>query len=522
MQFIAVICISILSAQTLCSKVTEQAAGLDKLKDIREGNENLLIFFHGENQDISDFQKLREYLRKQKMEIKMSAVQDQQRSGLFLLRGQSLVEYEGVKTHEYIADWVLRKQGAVSINKKSTLKRLIEKERSVLVGFFKTPDSPQAKAFDDFAVNTEDIHCYAVNNLELIKEYRQVDGTVLLMKSFDEKEMVFMDEINQENLSAFIQKENVPLVVDFSQQNARLAMGSGPRVHFLLVSSSEDSEHFSRIHMMKLIAKNYREEILFVHVDLNIENHSLLSLLSVSGDDVPAMYLVNLETGDRYLARGEISVTSMNTFIKGYKAKELKKSLRTAKSPEKEGEKEEAVKTLVNLNFGEYIGGDGYLFIMLYTPWSEACKLASQVWKELAQEFKSHQNTTMAKMDVVGNEMLDLSVVDYPTIAWAHPNTKHIHFYEGSLDIKSLRSFIKSGGSEINADLEEESDDAVTADAVGEDDDDDDLGEHIGAGTTFEKQKHLIEKQLNERKGKEIGVEQTDVEQESSITKDEL
>ena len=65
-------------------------------------------------------------------------------------------------------------------------------------------------------------------------------------------------------------------------------------------------------------------------------------------------------------------------------------------------------------------------------------------------------------------------------------------------------------------------DDAVTADAVGEDDDDDDLGEHIGAGTTFEKQKHLIEKQLNERKGKEIGVEQTDVEQESSITKDEL
>ena len=36
-------------------------------------------------------------------------------------------------------------------------------------------------------------------------------------------------------------------------------------------------------------------------------------------------------------------------------------------------------------------------------------------------------------MDVVGNEMLDLSVVDYPTIAWAHPNTKHIHFYEGQL-----------------------------------------------------------------------------------------
>jgi len=421
--------------------------------EMRKGEEEAtLIFLHAHPQaDVPELDDVVQFLRQRGLEMSVKTKQDNDKSGLFLRINQEMIPYSGsIERHAELADWILRKLiGAKTIHQKSQLEELIKEEKSILVGFFPFLDTAEAKLFNKFASKTEELHCYVISDNQVIQELKQEDTSIVLYKDEEEEpEVLFMDPVNQGNLERFVHQNNAPLVAEFKQDNARKVLSAGVRLHLLLVSSSADPLHKNRIRMLKLIAKNYRKRILFVHVDAKTDNYPMLTLLGVRKENVPAVYIVNLETGERWLLEGgePLTVASINNFIQQCTQNKIEANMRTGTVTN--SVQEGPVKSLVTSNLADQMKENVYTFILFYVPWSETCEKVSGVWENLAKEFQPFDNITLAKMDVVENELTDSGLSEYPSIGWTSPNTSQLQFYYGKFGESSLRTWITSGGEE--------------------------------------------------------------------------
>ena len=87
--------------------------------------------------------------------------------------------------------------------------------------------------FESVYYELEDIKFFVVRDPELMKEYHQTDGSIMVMKTYDEKSSYFKEILTKENLKNFIMRETMPLVVDFSASNAEKIFDSKIRNHFI-------------------------------------------------------------------------------------------------------------------------------------------------------------------------------------------------------------------------------------------------------------------------------------------------
>ena len=90
--------------------------------------------------------------------------------------------------------------------------------------------------FESVYYELEDIKFFVVRDPELMKEYHQTDGSIMVMKTYDEKSSYFKEILTKENLKNFIMRETMPLVVDFSASNAEKIFDSKIRNHFIFLS----------------------------------------------------------------------------------------------------------------------------------------------------------------------------------------------------------------------------------------------------------------------------------------------
>jgi len=381
------------------------------------------------------------------------------RDGIFFFKRNDKFEYTGVKQLDHIVEWIVRKQGASHIKKNSELSALVEKNGALLVGFFESIHSDEATIYNEVASETSLVDCCIVTDPNIMKEYKVEPGSVLLLKKYDQPETHFYQEFSKENLIDFIKYETLPQLIPFKIEYADKVMNSGRSTHFLLVSDSKDSVHEDRIAAVRSVGQLYRNEILFVYVDIVPESQPILDLLRVSENMIPCMFLYELETGFRYMQTGIISPLAVNKFIMDHKEGNLERILMTESLPDEE--KDEPVKTVVSLNFLEsVVQNDTTVFLMVYSPWSDKCKKLADVWNKLGEEFFSNKNVTMAKMNGIKNEILTTKVEHYPSIVWVPRNEDDVILYRGKKTFASLKKFIekKSLGKLKNEDDDDEDD----------------------------------------------------------------
>ena len=109
------------------------------------------------------------------------------------------------------------------------------------------------KVFESTYEDVDEVKFFLVSDPELMKEYHQQDGSIMVMKNFDEKLSYFKEEVTKENLKNFILREITPLVVDFSPENAGKIFDSDIRKHFILMSDKNAPRHHE---MMKNVSLN--------------------------------------------------------------------------------------------------------------------------------------------------------------------------------------------------------------------------------------------------------------------------
>merc|ERR1711944_391363 len=224
------------------------------------------------------------------------------------------------------------------------------------------------------------------------------DG-VVLFKAFDEGRNDYDGAAEADALTAFINANSLPLVIEFNHDTAQKIFSGEVKNHLLLFVSEKSDAFPAQKEMAAKIAADYKGKVLFVTVDADEEDHKrILEFFGMTEDEVPGMRLIKLEEDmAKYKPEtGAIDEASIPAFVKGYLDGTLKQHLPSEEIPEdwdKEG-----VKVLVGKNFDEVAkDASKHVLVEFYAPWCGHCKQLMPIWEKLGDKFKDNADIVIAK-----------------------------------------------------------------------------------------------------------------------------
>jgi len=378
------------------------------------------------------------------------------------------IDYTGQRVAEGtegMVSWIEKKMdpSCKEIMRTGELTEILEEEPMLVVGYFIDPDKDNVKLFKDVSTVFDDVKFFIVLKPDIMKENHQSDGSIMVMKTFDERVETtrFSDTFTKENLEKFVRQTTMPLVFDFSEENAEKIFSSDITKHFLLLSDKKDNEHENRMKDLRIVARENQKDIIFVHCDIGNEEHeNVLEFFAVKKEDCPTFIIFEVENSAKFKPdtskAKQISIKNMRNFVRDYKLGKIEKFLKSAELPTEWNVK--PVKTLVGSNFQEItMDTDKDVFVKFYAPWCGHCQALVPVWERVGERFEENKTLIIAKIDAIENDVDNFNIEGFPTMILFRKQTNFAVEYNGKRDFESIIKFIETGEQvEIVEDEEEE------------------------------------------------------------------
>ncbi|KAJ4427926.1 hypothetical protein ANN_23936 [Periplaneta americana] len=369
---------------------------------------------------------------------------------LKFFRSGSPIDYSGGRTADEIVSWLLKKTGPVAKDLTSVddAKAFIDASNVVILGFFKDTSSEAAKNFLG-AANAIDDYPFGITSTDDVFSEYNVDGEkVLLFKKFDEGRADLDGEITEKNIKKFVTSQSLPLVVDFNHETAQKIFGGEIKSHLLMFMSQQEGHMDKYLDTAREIAKDFREQVLFVSINSDEEDHQrILEFFGMKKDEIPAMRLIRLEEDmAKYKPENpELSKDNIKSFVQDFIEGKLKQHLLSQDLPE-DWDKS-PVKVLVSSNFDEVaFNKDKDVLVEFYAPWCGHCKQLAPIYDQLGEKFKDSDTVIVAKMDATANELEHTKITSFPTLKLYAKGDNKVIEYNGERTLEGLSKFLESGG----------------------------------------------------------------------------
>jgi len=351
------------------------------------------------------------------------------------------LDYTGGRTADTIVAWVNKKSGppAVTLDTVEAADKLVEDNKVAVIGFFKDVESADAKAYLTAADTLDDQVLGITSEEAVFTKFAAKDGSVVLLKKFDEGRNELEGEITSENVIGFVNTNSLPLIVDFNQDTAQKIFSSGAKGHFMVFGSAKDEEHTNRMDLVRKLAKENKGELMFVSVTTDEEEHK--RVLDFFGIWETPTFRICRASEDFIKFKpesSEFSEDNLRSFITKYKAGEVEPDLKSEDVPEDWDAA--PVKVLVGKNF-EKVAMDSNkdVFVEFYAPWCGHCKNLAPIWDELGEKFKDVDDIVIAKMDSTVNEVKNVKVRGFPTLKLFKKDNTVVDYSGG----RTLNDFVK-------------------------------------------------------------------------------
>jgi len=362
------------------------------------------------------------------------------------------MEYGGGRTAGDIVNWLKKKTGppATAVSTQEDLDKLMAADVAV-VGFFKDQESDDAKAFLEAASNVDDIPFGITSEQALFDANKVEKDSVVLFKDFDDKRNDLSEGITAESVKEFIAANQLPLLIEFSQDNAPKVFGGEIKTHFLLFLSKKSDAYEGAAENIRKVAVSNKGKMLFVFINIDVEdNLRILEFFGLKEADVPTYRLINLgEDMSKYKPESEeLSEEAFSKFVGGYLDGSIKPFLMSEDVPE-DWDKN-PVKVLVGKNFAEVAKNqEKNVFVEFYAPWCGHCKQLAPIWDQLAEKYADNENVVIAKMDSTANELEDVKVQSFPTLKFFPAGSDEVVDYDGDRTLEAFVKYLddKLGGS---------------------------------------------------------------------------
>nr|XP_055098484.1 protein disulfide-isomerase A2 isoform X3 [Symphalangus syndactylus] len=331
-------------------------------------------------------------------------------------------EYTGPREAEGIAEWLRRRVGpsAMRLEDEVAAQALIDGRDLVVIGFF--------------------------------QQFGLTKDTVVLFKKFDEGRADFpVDEelgLDLGDLSRFLVTHSMRLVTEFNSQTSAKIFAARILNHLLLFVNQTLPAHRELLAGFGEAAPRFRGQVLFVVVDVAVDNEHVLQYFGLKAEAAPTLRLVNLETTKKYapVDGGPVTAASITAFCHAVLNGQVKPYLLSQEVPPDWDQR--PVKTLVGKNF-EQVAFDETknVFVKFYAPWCTHCKEMAPAWEALAEKYQDHEDVVIAELDATANELDAFAVHGFPTLKYfpAGPGRKVIE-YKSTRDLETLSKFLDNGG----------------------------------------------------------------------------
>ncbi|KAM8843355.1 protein disulfide-isomerase [Synchiropus picturatus] len=377
---------------------------------------------------------------------------------------ESPKEYSAGRQADDIVNWLKKRTGpaVAPLADDAAAESLISDNEVVVIGFFKDAGSAGAKVFEKAAEAIDDIPFAMTSDEAVFTKYEVSQDSVVLFKKFDEGRNTFDGELTKENLLSFIKANQLPLVIEFTEQTAPKIFGGDIKSHILMFLPKGASDYDNKMDNFKKAAEGFKGQILFIFIDSDVDdNQRILEFFGLKKEECPAVRLITLEDEmTKYKPESdEITKDSITDFCTRFVEGKLKPHLMSQDIPE-DWEKN-PVKVLVGKNFEEVaFDPKKNVFVEFYAPWCGHCKQLTPIWEKLGEKYKDSEDIVVAKMDSTANEIESVKVHSFPTLKFFPAgDERKVIDYNGERTLEGFTKFLESGGKEGGSPAAEDDDD---------------------------------------------------------------
>uniref|UniRef100_A0A8C8H3S5 protein disulfide-isomerase n=1 Tax=Oncorhynchus tshawytscha TaxID=74940 RepID=A0A8C8H3S5_ONCTS len=332
---------------------------------------------------------------------------------------ESPKEYSAGRQADDIVNWLKKRTGpaASTLGEVAEAESMIADNEVAVIGFFKDVESEGAKAFLNAAEAIDDVPFGITSNDAVYSKFEVSKDGVVLFKKFDEGRNTFDGELSKTDLLAFIKANQLPLVIEFTEQ------------------------------------------ILFIFIDSEVDdNQRILEFFGLKKEECPAIRLITLEDEmTKYRPESEaITADNIVAFCTLFTEGKLKPHLMSQDIPE-DWDKN-PVRVLVGKNFEEVVfDPKKNVFVEFYAPWCGHCKQLDPIWTKLGEKYLDSADIVVAKMDSTANEIETVKVHSFPTLKFFPAGDEHkVVDYNGERTLEGFTKFLESGGKDGGAPAGEE------------------------------------------------------------------
>ncbi|XP_034451921.1 protein disulfide-isomerase [Hippoglossus hippoglossus] len=399
---------------------------------------------------------------------------------------ESPKEYSAGRQADDIVAWLKKRTGpaVATLAGVTEAESLIADNEVAVVGFFKDAESAGAKAYEKAAESIDDIPFSKTSDEAVFSKFEVSEDSVVLFKKFDEGRNTFDGEMTKEKLLAFVKANQLPLVIEFTEQTAPKIFGGEIKSHILMFLPKTASDFQDKMDQFKKAAEGFRGRILFIFIDSDVDdNERILEFFGLKKEECPAIRLITLEDEmTKYKPESEsITAESITEFCTRFTDGKLKPHLMSQDIP-KDWDKN-PVKILVGKNFEEVVFNPAKnVFVEFYAPWCGHCKQLTPIWEKLGEKYMDSDDTVVAKMDSTVNEIETVKVHSFPTLKFFPAgDDRKVVDYNGERTLEGFTKFLESGGTDGGAPAGDDDDlDAEDLDDIDEGPDEDSDGEDGG------------------------------------------
>ena len=123
-------------------------------------------------------------------------------------------------------------------------------------------ESDAAKAFIEVAKTTDDVPFGITSNADVFSEYKVEKDAIVLFKKFDEgRNDLAAEGATQASIKEFISANQLPLVIEFTQESAQKIFGGEVKNHLLLFISAKSDEFQDKLTAYKAAASGFKGKV---------------------------------------------------------------------------------------------------------------------------------------------------------------------------------------------------------------------------------------------------------------------
>ncbi|KAL8113842.1 protein disulfide isomerase-like 1-6 [Apium graveolens] len=327
--------------------------------------------------------------------------------------------YNAGLTSEEIVTWARKKTGVpvVRVSSGTEASEFIKKHSVYAVGFFEKFEGPDYEEFVKAATSDNEIQFAETSSSEvariLFPDIKATSHILGLVKSEPEKFTTFENAFKVDNILQFLDDNKFPLVTLLTEINSARVYSSSNKLQVYVFSDFDELK--SLIEPLQNIARKFKSQIMFIHVDIKVENLAkpFLTLFGLENSEDTVVTAFDYKHGSKYLLE-DPTPAKIEDFCLGILDGTVSPFYKSQPIPDNE---EANILTIVGKTFDSLVlDSNKNVFLEVHAPWCFSCETTSKQVGKLAKHFMGLETLTFARIDASANEHPRLQVNDYPTL----------------------------------------------------------------------------------------------------------